>query len=430
MAITTQNMFSWQAIDESSDILRLRVLLEGLDDENLMRAMERERRGKRNEFPLRALWNSALAGILFGHETRNSLIRELRRNAELREVCGFDPLLKEKAVPGKDVYYRFFKKLAEHSDLVEGVFHSLVDRLGELLPDLGRTLAVDGKAVGAYRKSDAEAAVGVKTDPTTGEVLNSWFGYKLHVICDATYELPVGFTVTNGAANDSPHLLPLVDELKERHGPIHEACEELSADRGYDDGKTKASLFDEHGITPLMPARNMSEMEPLDPHGSDTIYLSGTGEVCCKILPFEPDPNRAFARMEFRGFEKERRTLKFRCPAAGFGLECRNQAACRCCRPDQGFGRTIRVPLDRDRRRILPVYPHGARFEKAYKKRTSIERFFYRLDHFYGFERNSAFGLKQMRLRTAMGLIGVLATAVGWIRAKEPGKMRSLFQAA
>jgi len=430
MATTPQSLFSWQAIDESSDILRLRVLLEGLDDDKLMRAMERERRGKRNEFPFRAIWNSSLAGLIFGHETRASLIRELRRNAELREVCGFDPLLKEKAVPGKDVYYRFFKKLAEHADLVEEIFHSLVDLLQKLLPDLGRNLAVDAKAVPAYRKSDAEAAVGVKTDPTTGDVLRTWFGYKLHVICDATYELPVGFSVTNGAANDSPHLLPLVDELKERHESTHDTCEELSADRGYDDANTKASLFDEHDITPLIPARNMSEMEALDPHRSDTIYLSGTGEVCCKILPFESDADKAFARMEFRGFEKDRRTLKFRCPAAAHGLECHNQAACQRCRPDHGFGRTVRVPLERDRRRILPVYSHGTRFAKAYKKRTSVERFFYRLDHFYGFERNSAFGLKQMRLRTAMGFIAVLATAAGWIQAKKPSKMRSLFQAA
>jgi hypothetical protein len=430
MASTPHNLFSWQAIDESSDIFRLRVLLDGLDDHRLMRALEGERKGKRNEFPLCALWNSCLAGMIFGHETRTSLIRELRRNAELREVCGFDPLLKEKAVPGKDVYYRFFKKLAGHADLVEGIFHALVERLHELLPDLGRSLAVDAKAVPAFRKSDAEAAVGVKSDPTTGDVLRSWFGYKLHVICDATYELPLGFAVTNGAANDSPHLLPLVDELKQRHETLHDACEELSADRGYDKGKTKSSLFDEHGIDPLIPARNMSDMEPIDPSRSDTIYLSGTGEVCCKVLPFEQDENKTFARMEFRGYEKDRRTLKFRCPAAAFGLECKNQEACRRLLPDQGFGRTIRVPLERDRRRILPVYPHGTRFEKAYKKRTSIERFFFRLDHFYGFERNSAVGLKQMRLRTAMGFIGVLATAVGWIAAKEPGKMRSLFQAA
>ena len=45
-----------------------------------------------------------------------------------------------------------------------------------------------------------------------------------------------------GAANDSPHLLPLVDELKQRHQALHDACEELSADRGYDNGKTKSSL--------------------------------------------------------------------------------------------------------------------------------------------------------------------------------------------
>ena len=50
--------------------------------------------------------------------------------------------------------------------------------------------------------------------------------------------------------------------------------------------------------------------------GSD-IYLGPTGEVLCKIAPFErEEEDKAFAAVEFMGFERERATLKSRCGAA------------------------------------------------------------------------------------------------------------------
>ena len=56
-----------------------------------MRVLEEERGKGRDDYPIRAVWNSLLAGIVFQHPTIESLRRELARNGQLRELCGFQP---------------------------------------------------------------------------------------------------------------------------------------------------------------------------------------------------------------------------------------------------------------------------------------------------------------------------------------------------
>lgn len=75
------------------------MVLDHLPDEELMRKLEQERGKGRDDYPVRAVWNSILAGIVFQHPSIESLRRELLRNAQLREICGFDPCLGERAVP-------------------------------------------------------------------------------------------------------------------------------------------------------------------------------------------------------------------------------------------------------------------------------------------------------------------------------------------
>jgi hypothetical protein len=141
--IEQQSLFSWHDVDQSTEIFRLKRVLDVLPDADLIDALVDERKRKRDDYPIEAVWNSLVAGVVFGHESVASLIRELKRNAELRQVCGFDPLRKEKAVPGDCVYSRLLAKLFGHADLVEGMFDRLVERVKELLPDFG----VDLRAV-------------------------------------------------------------------------------------------------------------------------------------------------------------------------------------------------------------------------------------------------------------------------------------------
>jgi len=433
-------LFSWQEVEETSEILRLRRLLDVLPDQRLLDALEEERAGKRNDYPLPALWRALLAAIVFGHGSLASLNRELARNGQLRDLCGFDPLRGDKAVPPPWVWTRFVAKLLRQHELIDNLFADLVDRLRELLPDFGRDLAIDGKAIGAWSKLDPEASDGFKNyegqnengDPI--QMIQKWFGYKLHLIVDANYELPVAFELSGAKEAESPRLLPLIEELEEKHPQLHARIQTLAADRGYDDGGDKATLYDDHGIVPLIDIRDLhrGQRQPLDTERHDTIYFSPTGEVSCKVDPFEQDPAKAFARMQFQGFEKERGTLKFRCPAAAFGLECKNREACHCAPAvrEGEYGRVVRVQLARDRRIFLPLHRHSRGFVEGYKKRTAIERVNSRIDQVYGFEHHFIRGKKKMRLRVGLGLLVMLGTAVAWVELKKPQNIRSLVKAA
>lgn len=435
-------LFSWENVDRSRPIQILEAALDALPDERLVEALIRERKGKRNDYPLEPLWRATVAGGLLGHATTASLIAELRRNAELRQVCGFEPALAEGAVPPDYVFSRFYAKLEEHQDLLDAMFAEMTRRLGEWLPDLGEHLAVDSKALVVRGRRPEDAGVGTKTYESVDEkgdvqkTVVHWFGYKLHLLIDSVYELPLGWEVTEPTCADSPRLMPLVEKFEEEHPDLHERAETLSADKGYDDGADKADLWDHHDIKPLIPPRDMSRggprQRPLDESRSDTIYIGPGGEVLCKIDPFNPDESQAYVPMQFQGFEADRGTLKFRCPAAAYGLECRNRDAC-ACPPlvrDGEFGRVVRVPLDRDRRLFLPVHAPSHAFARAYKRRTAVERVNARLDRVHGLEWALVHSRARMTLRVAMALLAMQASALAWLEAGQPGQIRKLLRAA
>jgi len=441
--ITRDSLFSWEIVSRSSQILLLKRIVETLPDEALMATLEAERKERRDDYPLRAIWNSLLAGVLFGHGTVASLIRELRRNAELREVCGFDVVKGEEAVPPDYVYTRFLKKLLRHCDKIEAMFDGLVERLTQLLPDYGKDLAIDTKALRTWSRKDAQADSGTKTyegvreDGTLYERVVTWLGYKLHLVIDANWELPVAWQLTEASVADSPQLLPMMRELNRKHAELIERTETLAADKAYDDGADKAELYDEYGIAPLIDTRDLyhetsGKMKPLDPQRHDTIYYSGTGEVFCKTDPFAQDDTKRFTRMNFMGFEQDRRALKFRCPAAAYGIECKNREACRSASTlhNSAWGRVVRVPLDVDRRLFLPIHRDSYTFERLYRKRTAIERVNSRLDNVYGFERHFIAGKEKMTVRVGLALVVMLATAVACIEAGHAERARSLLRAA
>jgi len=265
--VAQRDLFSWQAVEASSQIQRLALVLETLDDEPLMRHLEDRRKKRRNENPVRAMWNSLIAGMVFGHADIPSLRAELARNAELRQICGFPPGRRVVSVNGREIetseapsdaaYYRFFKSLAEVPEMLDAIFDDLLSRLAQLLPDFGTHLATDGKAIPAAWKGDADAAVGKKRqgnpdgDPDA-EITYEWFGYKLHMLADATYELPIAFKVTNASEHESPHLMGLLDTAERRCPEVFKRAQTMSGDKGYDDGADKAAIFDIHDIKPVI----------------------------------------------------------------------------------------------------------------------------------------------------------------------------------
>ena len=70
MAILPQKaLFEWDTVEDIGDLVRLLFVLENLPDEPLMHALETKRGRGRDDYPIRAVWNSVLAGVVFCHET-------------------------------------------------------------------------------------------------------------------------------------------------------------------------------------------------------------------------------------------------------------------------------------------------------------------------------------------------------------------------
>ena len=105
-----------------------------------------------------AMWNSFIASFLFEHETVESLLRELRRNKQLRMVCGFEPKgvkqkdgsIKVYVAPSTSAYSKFLKNLISRQEELNEMFAELVRYMYGNLEYFGEILMVDGKAVQSY----------------------------------------------------------------------------------------------------------------------------------------------------------------------------------------------------------------------------------------------------------------------------------------
>src|SRR5690625_1586257 len=262
MAIIPQmSLFSWKDIEDLGDLKRLKLVIEHLPDEELMITLEKQRKNGRNDYPVRAIWNTILAGIVFEHNSIESLRRELSRNAQLRYLCG----LEVGTVPTSSAYSRFMKNLLKYEDKIEDMFYKSVDKLNTLLPNYGRSLAIDSKAIDSFAnhrnktknkdgRRDLDADYGVKSyrgqreDGTLWEKIVRWFGYKLHLIVDSEYELPVSYSVTKASVPDIKEAHRLLDNLESDQPNIIESAKVLSGDKGYDDTKLIERLWNDYKI--------------------------------------------------------------------------------------------------------------------------------------------------------------------------------------
>lgn len=453
-------LFSWQHVDAASDLDRLKLVLSAMPDEKLVVALESDRGLGRDEYPVRPVWNSILAGVVFQHQSVASLRRELRRNAELRFACGFDPALGEKVVPTDSAYSNFLGNLMEHEPDVRAMFHVLVESLRAEIPDLGQFQVFDGKALPSFAKSpkkrpaeegepaqqseaalaaqaelpdrrrDDDADWGVKTyrgkraDGTPWEKVVTWFGFELHLLADSTHEMPIDYKVTKASASEQPELLALVEETKQLHPAVIEVAEQLAADKGLDSENNNKKLFDDYGIRPIIDKRSdwkkgEDETRALFPDRVDTVVYDVKGNISC-ICPMTGEKRP----MTYWGFESERGTLKYRCPAVANGFECKGREGCLSAQTE--YGKIVRIPIENDRRMFTPIPRDSDAWAKAYDRRTAVERINSRIDRVLGFELHTIRGLKKMETRVGIALAVLLAMALGRIRAGQREQMRSL----
>jgi hypothetical protein len=225
--------------------------------------------------------------------------------------------------------------------------------------------------------------------------MKRWFGYKLHLVVDAEYELPVAFEVTRGSASNLTCGFGLMEKLHRDHPEIIDRCELMTGDRAYDSEGFVSRLWDDYGIKPVLDIRNLWR------DGEETRLLSGRDNVAYgfrgNVFCYCPQTGER-RQMAYGGFEKEPRDAE--------------------------------VPVSGQARVFTPAARSSHRWKRLYKKRTAVERAGARLDVPFGSERHYIHGLERMRLRCAVALCVMLAMALGRVKEKQRDLLRSLVRAA
>ena len=230
-------------------------------------------------------------------------------------------------------------QVRKHQGQVDEIFHCALDELQIELPDLGPVQALDGKELHSLAngestyplpkdKSQEEDTDGRRDRDADWGVKGSrkkkhyWFGYLLHLVVDATYEVPLAFEVTKASTGEQPQAQRLLDQMQERHPELLERCGRMSADKGYDHHKLINRLWQQHQIKPIIAVRNCWQDGEHEEDGVFTKLVSGQdnviytfdGQVSC-VCPQTGHEHR----MAYGGFERDRETLKYRCPALLLG---------------------------------------------------------------------------------------------------------------
>jgi hypothetical protein len=368
-----------------------------------------------------------LLTILLRHASFNACLAELHRNPALCRLLG---IRDEAGIPNGWNLSRFLDVLGRepHLSALRHVFDSLVRRLGAAVPDLGRHTAGDATALAGRAKTDARAVKGEvrqglpqpsggrkEYTDDAGQVTKvyEWFGYKLHLLVDVKHEVALAYHVTDTKAGDNERVPALVAQATANlpAGRI----ETLAYDKAADDEKVHECLHSS-GIKPVIQNRALWKEEPerLLPGGRLPLQLvhDEAGTVFCYDTVSDPPIKH---KMAYVGYEKDRGTVRYRCPARHEGWECLSDAKCNAGRD---WGLTARLPCSLDLRRFPPIPRATKEFERLYRGRTAVERVNARLKIFWGADDGNVTGSR--RFHAFVGAVMVVHLVFATLLAKTP----------
>ena len=422
MHIIQSPLFDFEAFITSKDNNRLAMVLEALPAEKLILTLEREHWTGRKGHPVRGMWSALIAGLLYECHSLAQVVRLLSRNKDVRAVCGFS----KDTIPSEDALGRFLKKLVTHEDLLEKCFTDLVEQLRELLPGFGDKLAIDSTDIKAYsdghrkKPSDTDARWGAKGAGHHAAPGNSpgaesagkeskrkerdlywWFGYKLHMVVDAIYELPVSFVVTPANESDTTQMKALLKKAEvDKKGGKSKA---VIADKGYDSKENYRLILQDYHAVPIIPI-----IEKPNAQMPDICNAKGTPTCGCGLA------------MTYWG--RDGNYLKYRCPEAAGKGKCLSRFRCTA----SPYGYVLKLPIMQDPRRHPPVPRDTKKWARLYRLRTSIERVNSRVKELLGMGKITVRGIAKVTVRSLLSLLVMLAAAVGMAERNRLKEVRTL----
>lgn len=430
----TKPLFAWDCLEDSPTLKTIKGLLECIPDDALLLSMEQARGKGRNDYSVRTLWGVLVLSIALRHPTVEACLAELRRNESLRRLIGIDS---EDAVPSKWNLSRFLEALGKppHVQLLHKAFDAMIKDLGEVVPDLGEQTAGDATALNARRKrsvcAEQEQQEGLplasggrkEYQDDDGHVTKvvEWFGFKLHLLVDVRHEVSLAYKITDTKAGDGETLPDLLSDAMANLPP--ERIQSLAYDKAADTNDVHKLLSDAK-IKPVIQNRSLWKEEPermLPGHdGNSNIVYDEAGTVYCYDRQSEPIVRH---KMAYIGYEPQRETLKYRCPAKHEGWSC---PMADVCNANKSYGLTVRVPRDIDLRRFPSLPRATKKFERLYKGRTAVERVNARLKIFWGADDGNLTGSR--RFFALLGVVLIVHAAFATLLAMSPRREGTLGQ--
>jgi hypothetical protein len=425
-------LFAWDSLEDSPSLKTVKDLLAAIPDGKLLNSLRAARGKGRNDYPVSVLWGVVVLRIALRHVTTEAVLAELRRNEGLRRLIGIES---EAGVPKPWNVSRFEEVLGQepHRSLLKDVFNVLIERLGVEVVDLGRNTAGDATGLSARRKpaelAQEETDEGLpqasggrkeyKDDEGKVTKVVEWFGFKLHLLVDVKHEVVLAYEITDTKAGDG-ETLPVILKQAQTNLPA-DRIETLAYDKAADSDDVHALLSGE-GITPLVQMRSLWQSDPermLPGHdGSSNVVYDESGTIYCYDKVSDPPVRH---KMAYIGYEPERETLKYRCPAKHEGWEC---PMSKVCNAGKSYGKTVRVDREVDVRRFPSLPRATKKFERMYKGRTSVERVNARMKVFWGVDDGNVTGSR--RFFAQVGLVLAVHAAFATLLASAPRREGTL----
>jgi transposase len=222
-------------------------------DGELLGALRGPRRRGRRGYDPEILWHCYVVYYLLGRPSVSDLIRLLHDNPYIARACG---IRSPDGIPSQPTFSRFFTRLS-HSFFkgqVNQVFRRLTLKLYDTLPEFGKSVSMDSTDIKAWSNGSRK----VHTDKDAGWIVKTGtngrkkgvFGYKVSLLVDSAYELPLAIHIMGGGHHDSKAASALLSQARWVNSKFHPRY--VIADTAYCSEAIRHSIHRQYRGVPII----------------------------------------------------------------------------------------------------------------------------------------------------------------------------------
>ncbi len=369
----------------------------------LIKAMQDDKSKKafsplgRPNYPYEMMLKAYLAGYVLGVKSTNDLIRRLQENPILAIVCNFDIT---KPLPHRTTFNRFFNKLIRYQQLVDECLSEVTTNLHKAIPDFAKIVAIDATAIRSHanlnKKPSSDPEAGFAYKGGKKDAYHWEFGYYLHMVADATSELPIAKQLSLSSQHEKEIALPLL--RKTRDVLPWFKPEVVLADAGYDAYYVYEDIVNGFDAEPIIDSSK--KKAPL---------LSGSTQnpICPGGLPLTRIGHHPMLG------------LRYECPA-------RARKSIKCPLPEMCPLKVAYIRPGHDYRRFgYRISRTSPKWQELYNKRTSIERIFSRLKDKRRLNSHCFRGFSKINLHCTLSILVMDAMALARVEAGQLDDIRT-----